>query len=182
MSPPPSPHVYRHNSGFARSAQAAYLLEGLIDAIKIREVEGLHNLLSELDMEMREFLGTVMNQCDGTWGIFCGSIAMTVRALFTLHRHVLRLPAETKMMEEWHKSSLAALDTISRIMVDIAYSHSRNLTQSNIDALPPACLYILLASLEHISIKANQNDEVLRRDREALINMAAQFKRRWSIE
>lgn len=88
----------------------------------------------------------------------------------------------TKVPEEWQKISLAALDTATKIMIDIAHSHNENITHSNIDALPPTSLYTLLASLEHHKKSRYHHDDAWDRDFQALSNMAGHFKLRWSNE
>ena len=64
---------------FGRQAQAAYLLDQLLTAIKIIDIEVKQAELFRIDGELQSFLSIVINQCRGTWGLYCGSIAMTIR-------------------------------------------------------------------------------------------------------
>ena len=197
VTPPRSPLVSQGRGGLERQVQAAYILEELLNIINNADNEDWLRSLLRLDVKLQSFLGVVMDQCDGTWGLYCGSISVTIRyvclllsssiafkseinrALFTLHWYILNKVHSEAAFQGLQEGSSAALDTITKIMVDIAHSHNKNVTYSNIDALPPTSLYILLASLHNLNQSSGQHDNRWRRDFEALNDMTAHFKRRW---
>ncbi|KAI9730903.1 MAG: hypothetical protein M1834_005621 [Cirrosporium novae-zelandiae] len=81
------------------------------------------------------------------------------------------------------QSSRAAPDTVTKIMTDIAYSHNKNLTDSNVDVLPVTSFYVLRAALKHLGAnRRHKDDEIWFLGSEALRNMAGHFKSRWAIE
>ena len=85
-----------------------------------------------------------------------------------------------KMLEDRQKGSWAALDTISKLVVDIAHSHSKNLTSHNIETLPPTCSYIVRAALKHLSTNRHVDGDVRFEDCEALKKMLGHFNHRWN--
>ena len=198
VTPPRSPVLSPGGGGLERQVQAAYLLEELLSIINNADNQDLLRSLLRLDVKLQSFLGVVMDQCDGTWGLYCGSISITIRyvchllssstafeseinrALFTLHWYILNKVHSEAAFQGLQEGSSAALDTITKIMVDIAHSHNKNVTYSNIDALPPTSLYILLASLHNLNQSSGQHDDRWRRDFEALNDMTGHFKRRWN--
>lgn len=81
------PLLFNSSSGFGRQAQAVCLLEKVFSAIKIVDIRDLQSALLKLDVDLQTFLSTVMDQCDGTWGRFCGSIAISIRYACVFIRH-----------------------------------------------------------------------------------------------
>ncbi len=63
---------------FGRLAQAVYLVEKLLNALKIVDITDLQTALSSLDFELQRFLDLVMGLVDQS-SPFCGSIGVTVR-------------------------------------------------------------------------------------------------------
>lgn len=74
-----SPLTFGGVGSFGREAQAAYLLDRVLSAIKIADIEVKQAELSRIDGELQSFLSIVMDQCGGTWGLYCGSIAIIIR-------------------------------------------------------------------------------------------------------
>jgi hypothetical protein len=81
------------------------------------------------------------------------------RALFLLHSHVLDHRQDTS--ESSANSSYVALDTLARMVVDIADLHER-LSPDQVDALPPSCGYIIRAALKYIQCKVSEVDTELK--------------------
>ena len=82
------------------------------------------------------------------------SLANSIRALFALHRHVLEhilgpLSESGNATSEWVKKSHDTLDTVTRMVADIVNSHE-NLAAHLIGVLPPSCIYMTRAALDHI--------------------------------
>jgi hypothetical protein len=64
---------------FGRLAQATYLLSRAIEATKIDDPEDRSKTLSDLDSDLQQLLGIVMQHGGGTWGPFCGAIAIIIK-------------------------------------------------------------------------------------------------------
>ena len=79
MSLPVSALNFGGIGSFGRQAQAAYLLDQLLTTTKIADIEVKQAELSRIDGDLQSFLSIVMDQCRGTWGLYCGSIAITIR-------------------------------------------------------------------------------------------------------
>lgn len=159
--------------GFGRSAQAAWLLDGVRQGLSMTDPDQKRAHLTECDRTLRSFLAVVMQQHEGNYGIFCVPIALTIRsvpphnpslispndgsnvmgtysALFLLHWHLLDSRArDSPKVYDAGNSSHQALDTITKMVIDIATTNE-HLPSSQIDHLPPSCLYINRAALQHI--------------------------------
>jgi hypothetical protein len=160
--------------GFGRSAQAAWLLDGVLQGLSETDPDQKEAHLTECDRKLQSFLAVVMHQHGGNYGIFCVPIALTIRsvppqnsyfisqnnqfnlmgtcsALFLLHWHLLGSRArDSPGAHDSSNTSHQALDTITKMVIDIATTHE-NLPSSQIDHLPPSCLYIIRAALKHIN-------------------------------
>lgn len=74
----------------------------------------------------------------------------TCSALFLLHWHLLDSRArDSPRVYDSGNSSYQALDTITKMVIDIATAHE-HLPFGQIDHLPPSYLYINRAALKHI--------------------------------
>ncbi|KAL4863314.1 hypothetical protein BDV12DRAFT_177661 [Aspergillus spectabilis] len=133
-------------SGFQNAAQATCLLDRVIHRISDIESDHKRAELDELDRTLRTFLTAMMHQFPAVTGGKCGAIAVAIRALFLIHRQILG--HRTEYDGVWY-TSRAALETISKIVVDIASSH-QGLCTSQLDTLPPSCIYIVRAALGHL--------------------------------
>lgn len=103
-----------------------------------------------------------------------------VRTMFMLHWHILSQPLKLdRSLDEWRKKSHDALDTVTKMVVDIADSHE-NMAPHLIDALPPSCGYIIQAALKHISdspgLKSDHEFQDISKRLNASLN---QFSHRW---
>ncbi|KAJ5641466.1 hypothetical protein N7490_005466 [Penicillium lividum] len=65
--------------GFGRSAQAAWLLDGVLQGLSMTDPDQKHTYLTECDRALQSFLAVVMEQHGGNYGIFCVPIALTIR-------------------------------------------------------------------------------------------------------
>ncbi|MCJ1479647.1 hypothetical protein MMC13_008333 [Lambiella insularis] len=122
---------------FGREVQATYLYAKVLEAMEIedpvaKQVEQLH-----MDSSLQAFFTSIISQCGSTWGLYCGSIALSIGALFTLHGYVLSHSSETQETEALHRSSTAALCTLVKMVVDIARSFNENIHTLDIEILPP---------------------------------------------
>ncbi|PYI19090.1 hypothetical protein BO99DRAFT_385527 [Aspergillus violaceofuscus CBS 115571] len=136
--------------GFGRAAQAAWLLEDVLRGLCFADPDRQRGHLVECDRALQSFLAMLMQQNGGgSWGEFCVAIALTIRALFLLHTHLLARCAATSSDDTQSAVSQLALDTITKIVVDIAATRE-HLPESQIDHLPPSCMYIIRAALKHL--------------------------------
>ncbi|KAI2631066.1 hypothetical protein GGR54DRAFT_635669 [Hypoxylon sp. NC1633] len=170
---------------FARSAQAAILMDQVLKAFDMPDLKSRIERLEALDEALQAFIKRVMQQRHGKWGIFCGPMALGIRALFAVHRRILSLApdeiagADSTSFEISQDSSRSALDTLTNIMIDIAKAHETTLWKP-IDQLPTSCAFIICAALEHIRDYAHLKDvpwwgchiRLLR-------NSLARFRGRW---
>ncbi|PYH77564.1 hypothetical protein BO82DRAFT_344533 [Aspergillus uvarum CBS 121591] len=136
--------------GFGRAAQAAWLLEDVLRGLCFADPDRQRAHLIQCDRTMQSFLTTLMQQNEGgSWGEFCVAIALTIRALFLLHSHLLGRCAGTSSSDSQPAISHLALDTTTKMVVDIAATRE-HLADSQIDRLPPSCMYIIRAALKHL--------------------------------
>ncbi|KAJ5496665.1 hypothetical protein N7463_008652 [Penicillium fimorum] len=110
---------------FGRAAQAAWLLDGVLQALSMADPDQKHAHLTECNRTLQSFLAVIMQQHGGNYGMLCVPIALTIR-------------------------SHQILDTITKMVIDIATAHE-HLPISQIDHLPPSCLYIIRAALKNIN-------------------------------
>lgn len=116
-----------------------------------------------------------------------GFILTSSSALFTLHWHILGLPPQpmnvgSKSLEEWRRSSQAALDTVTKMVDDIANSHE-NMAPHPVDSLPPSYAYIVRAALQHIRHSSPWKDDAGQRvAEERLRNDLKRVNRRWGVQ
>ncbi|KAL5342700.1 hypothetical protein BJX70DRAFT_409687 [Aspergillus crustosus] len=126
-------------SGFRHAAQATCLLDQVLQTTLSPEPD----FQGQLDQSLQTFLAQMMHQFPIATEGNCGAIAIAIRALFLLHRRILGTPGYDA---ETHHTSHAALETVSKIVVDIALAH-QELSTPQLATLPPSCLYIIRAAL-----------------------------------
>ncbi|KAJ5553305.1 hypothetical protein N7494_002683 [Penicillium frequentans] len=161
--------------GFGRNAQAAWLLDGVLQGLSMVDTDQKVAHLIECDRSLQSFLAIVMQQHGGKFGIFCTPIALTIRALFLLHWHLLeQLPQDPPGAYDLSNSSHQALDSVTKMVIDITSTHEL-LPSSQIDQLPPSCLYIIRAALKHIhDYQSSTPDPQLQ-------TSLKQFEARWGV-
>lgn len=64
---------------FGREAQATYLLQRVFNIMTTDDTKAILEEILILDADIQTFLGIVMNQSGGTWGLCCGSVAITIK-------------------------------------------------------------------------------------------------------
>jgi hypothetical protein len=72
-----------------------------------------------------------------------------------MHSHILNIPqqeicANFKSLEEWQKGSLAALDTATRMIIDVADCHYSSMVPYWAIESSPNHIYVVCAALEHM--------------------------------
>jgi hypothetical protein len=78
--------------------------------------------------------------------------------LFLIHFHIFNLPqqgisANFKSLDEWQNGSLAALDTATTMVIDIANCHSSFMVPYWSDHASPNHIYMVCAALEHMNTR-----------------------------
>ena len=68
-------------SGFGRSAQAVWLLDGVLQGQSITDPNQKQAYLTECNRTLQSFLAVVIQQHRGNYGIFCVPIALTIRSV-----------------------------------------------------------------------------------------------------
>jgi hypothetical protein len=64
---------------FGRHAQAAYLLDRVLLAVDVDELDDTRwSELCILDHTLQPLLSTIMEQVGGRWGVYCGATAMVI--------------------------------------------------------------------------------------------------------
>ncbi|KAL3441449.1 hypothetical protein BJX65DRAFT_288532 [Aspergillus insuetus] len=141
--------------GFYQAAQAAWLLDSVLGPLSTPNSEDMHARLQGLDSRLQTFLAMVTEPSFAASTVYCWAISIAIRALFLLHNRVLDQQYDS--IERTSNSSYAALDTLTRMVVDIADLHE-GLSPDQIDALPPSCGYIIRAALKYIQCKVSEVD------------------------
>ncbi|CAM1505815.1 Fc.00g114520.m01.CDS01 [Cosmosporella sp. VM-42] len=148
---------------FGRAAQASWILDQVLQGIEIPGLGAKLTLLRGLDTDLHIFLGAVMQH--GNRGAFCEAIAIAIRALFALHGHILAqfsqkhvVSSTDESWDEWCKYSYAALDTTTKMVLEVAVSQEK-LDHRRFPSLPPSYSYIVRAALQYIYRRAEWKDE-----------------------
>ncbi|KAJ5524841.1 hypothetical protein N7494_011491 [Penicillium frequentans] len=140
--------------GFACVAQAVWLLDEVFRAIEVTDLDARLTQLDGLTHTLLTVLAVVMDKDQGAWGSFCAANTMIIRAIFILHREILHQVAhmsacKRKSPEQWLESSRTALDSITKMVQDIAMSHN-GVSVPDLDTLPPSCAFVTRAALLHV--------------------------------
>ncbi|KAE8392865.1 hypothetical protein BDV23DRAFT_181279 [Aspergillus alliaceus] len=149
--------------GFGRAAQASCLLDQVLRGLVIPDLNSRLPLLESLDRTIQSFLALILTHSpDKAWS-YCTALAVAVRALFTLHGHVFNIPqqvisANLRSLEEWKKSSLAALDTATTMVIDMAKWHYSSLPSDGTNDTSPIHIYVVRASMEHMRLRPYDGD------------------------
>ncbi len=95
---------------------------------------------------------------------------------------MLSLDPVTKELEEWQKTSKVALDTLMKIMIDVAHFHYTKDIHPSIKSLSPTSLYTFRVSMKHLRRDGAERDDVWKWNFEALSRIIHDFQRRWGNE
>ncbi|RKK95472.1 hypothetical protein BFJ68_g14758 [Fusarium oxysporum] len=150
-------------SSFGRQAQAIYLLDRCLNETNQSEQgdsESQLLKLQQLDKDLQQRLSVFMTQTPHEPGLRCGTIATVIRSLYILHKEILSragsLPVDVDR-ERWVRSSEAALETITKIMTDVAKHHLEYISRSGVDCLAFCCACNLRVAIKHIEDRCNSS-------------------------
>ncbi|KAL4905959.1 hypothetical protein BDW74DRAFT_177652 [Aspergillus multicolor] len=176
--------------GFARTAQAAWLLDRVLNVIPLPNSEPKRIQLSDLDSQLRLFLAQVIAQKENNHNIYCASLALGIRALFILHCHIIHLFSDTdpdpdqdpatSITSEIINRSNAALTSATQMVVDIAMSH-QELSDHQIDTLPPLCGYLMREALTHVHVLARDRNGHRDLLQATVDRLASRWNMSWSV-
>ncbi|KAL4900404.1 hypothetical protein BDW74DRAFT_182733 [Aspergillus multicolor] len=142
-----------YQDGFRQAMRATYLLDELLEVLKAPESSTKQRHLDDLDKSIQVFLTMTMQRFPMASGVYCGGISIAIRGLFLLHRQVLdraKAPSgEIDCPKEAYLNSRAALDTVTKIVSDIATARQQ-LSPDRMDAYPPTYAYLIRTALKYI--------------------------------
>ncbi|KAL4866780.1 hypothetical protein BDV12DRAFT_172446 [Aspergillus spectabilis] len=150
--------------GFGRAAQASCLLDQVLKGLVMPDLNTRLPLLESLDRTLQSFLALIFSHSSpGKMWPCCTALAITVRTLFTLHNHILNIPhqavsANLRSLAEWKKSSLAALDTATTMIIDMAKWHSATLPSDGANNTSPIHIYEIGAAVKHVRTRVHHGD------------------------
>ncbi|KAH8807471.1 hypothetical protein F5884DRAFT_342268 [Xylogone sp. PMI_703] len=168
---------------FGWQAQAVSLLDQVLHIT--RSASSCHTTglleLTELDRKIQDFFVAVMNEDDGRHTSACSSVALCIRSLFCLHRHILNtLPIPQNEDDQRAKSlSQAALDTICEMLIDTVRCFSN---REETVMRPICCYYNLHCTLQ--CLKERQifaNDESLSADIDCVVSAKEAYLSKWAL-
>jgi hypothetical protein len=194
---------------FGRQAQACHLLEQAI-YFRQRQVtaapESLDDEKSQLDLDIRRLLGTLIDLNGGSICDFCEASAITIgqvsspqdpfaeycktlipedSALFLLHSEdapAASLDYNGSRPLVASAASSLALKTATRIVVDVARNFNDSLAKINMITRPPTYCYIIYrAAMELISLHDSMNRTQWSQDLEVLREAIWNYSRRWQV-
>lgn len=161
---------------FGRTAQAVWLLDQVLQSIEPANCDFKVHRLQKLDGTLQSFLGTIMLQLNGKKGALCEAVAIVIRsvhswmiecctnrhrALFMLHGHTIAQSTQRgsfghASLAEWAVYSHAALESITKIILDIVKAHENSDSRLSI-CFPPAYPYILHVALKYLEVRVEIN-------------------------
>ncbi|KAL7759185.1 hypothetical protein ACKLNR_011612 [Fusarium oxysporum f. sp. zingiberi] len=151
-------------SSFGRQAQAIYLLDRCLNETnQFQQGDSESQLLKlqQLDKDLQQQLSAFMTQTPHEPGLRCGTIATVIRSLYILHKEILSRAGSSPVdvdRERWVKSSEAALETITKIMTDVAKHHLEYISRSGVDSLAFCCACNLRVAIKHIEDRCESKE------------------------
>ncbi|KAK2472747.1 hypothetical protein H9L39_14922 [Fusarium oxysporum f. sp. albedinis] len=143
-------------SSFGRQAQAIYLLDRCLNETSQSEQGNSEERLlklQQLDKDLQKRLSVFMTQTPHEPGLRCGTIATVIRSLYILHEEILSIAGSLSVdadSEGLMKSSEAALETITKIMIDVAKHHLDYIARHGVDSLAFCCAFNLRVAIRYV--------------------------------
>jgi len=164
LSPSPSEPSEGELWLFRREVEAAEQLDQVLTMLSTPESSINLKEVTDLDFRVQSFLSSVMQRYGGSVTLSCGAIAMAKLALFKLHSWIV----EHEQLADLHKTSWAALDSSTKMTIDMAHLHSRDPGNGNMELKPPTTSYLVRAALRHLHAYRHNDGEGCFGDCEAL--------------
>ncbi|MCJ1403640.1 hypothetical protein MMC11_006863 [Xylographa trunciseda] len=166
---------------FGREAQAAYLYARVLETVETKSPVVQQFELLQMDSILQAFFITVTSQSAATWGLHCGSISITICALFTLHEYILGHSGTVSELETLHKSSKSALSTLAKIVVDVARSFNKHIPDIDVETLPPRTLNFVRTAHYLLANSGDAYSKECYADIDEIRTMMRYLSRRWKI-
>ncbi|KAI1140225.1 hypothetical protein F5Y05DRAFT_377590 [Hypoxylon sp. FL0543] len=176
---------HSHNS-FGRQAQTVFILDQTLRIINSPAApERRLWELAELDAKLQDHLMQLMEERSYANGLRCGAAATVIRSLYLLHQDIIAhattlAPIATR--EQWQRRSEAALDTASKIMMDVAEHHLNHISHHGVDSLHFCCGCNLRVAIRYIQRRCQHGcgEEVFFvKGLEKLTLLERAFRERW---
>ncbi|MCJ1384950.1 hypothetical protein MMC17_008068 [Xylographa soralifera] len=166
---------------FGREAQAAYLYARVLETIEIELPLTKQIELSQMDSTLQAFFIKISIQSGTTLGLYCGSIAITIRALFTLHEYILSHSDTIVELEILHKSSKAALSTLAKMIVDVARSFNKNIPSPDVETLPPRTTNFASTAYYLLANSGDARSQECQADIDEIRTLMRYISQRWKL-
>ena len=109
------------------------------------------------------------------------SLLTNIRALFILHQCFLDQDISDGDVGVFKKNSLAALDSMTKMVIDIASSFNQNLPVLDLDLYPPMCVHLVRWIMYNFLGTNSLRDEVGGHNFQELYKMLSHLNNRWKI-
>ncbi|KAE8442215.1 hypothetical protein EG329_003744 [Mollisiaceae sp. DMI_Dod_QoI] len=163
---------------FGREAQATYLFDRV--RLALESGDAMANNLYHIGRDLQNLLAVVMEQVAGRWGVFCGATQMLITGLYNLH-HAVHVHPDINNQMTYKEATELALNTLTRMVIDIAYAFNRECGNYDIELLHPALAHIVRCAQQHILTAEDFNDPQWLEDFDQLRKALGYFNRRWVL-
>jgi len=102
------------------------------------------------------------------------------RALYTLHQ-TAAVQQDIDNNPRYRETVKVALNTMTRMVIDIAYAFNMEVSTFNMDILAPATQHIVCCAQQHILTAEDFNDRKWLEDFNQLRKMLSYFNQRWIL-
>ena len=109
------------------------------------------------------------------------SLLTNISASFILHQCLLDQAISDGDVGFYKESSLAALDSMTRMLIDIASSFNQNLPVLDLELYPPMCVHLVRWVMYSFPGTKSLRDEVGDHNFQELSNMLYHLNNRWTI-
>ena len=109
------------------------------------------------------------------------SLLTNIRALFILHQCLLDQAISDGDVGDFKESSLATLDSVTRMLVDIASSFNQNLPVLDLELYPPMCVHLVRWVMYDFLGTDSLRDKMGCHNLQELSKMLYHLNNRWKI-
>ncbi|KAG9230350.1 hypothetical protein BJ875DRAFT_158443 [Amylocarpus encephaloides] len=163
---------------FGRECQATFVHAKV--RMAAQEDNFTHDKLTSLGRELQGLLSMVMQQTEGRWDHYAGAMKTLIVGMYTLHWAALK-SEDIRSRSNATESIRVTLNTVTRMVIDIAYAFNAERSDGNSEVLAPTIGHIVRCTQQHISTCNDFGNEKWRRDFEELRTMLRFFARRWLL-
>ncbi|OTA89980.1 hypothetical protein M434DRAFT_398303 [Hypoxylon sp. CO27-5] len=171
---------------FRRQAQAIYILDQTLQIINSpATLEQRLSELAKIDEKLQDDLMQLMEERSFAYGLRCGAAATVIRSLYLLHQAIIAHATTLgpiSAQEQWQHRSKAALDTTSKMMMDVAEHHLNYISRHGVDSLHFCCGCNLRVAIQYIQHRCHDSyaeDVIFVKGLEKLTLLERAFRERW---